>query len=141
MRLEDLVMTAMVFADWASKDAVYDNNVSIDLFQKNNQKSHGFTKLETVEGWLNGRKPWEKVFFRILKDKGVEAAYVSTKNQEEKFYAIVSENSVNKMLELSKIYNDFLVSYTKYVSEPYFEFVVFGKNEISACQSVNQEFS
>ena len=124
-------MTAMVFADWASKDSVYDNNVSIDLFQKNNQKSHGFTKLETVEGWLNGRKPWEKVFFRILKDKGVEAAYVSTKNQEEKFYAIVSENSVNKMLELSKIYNDFLESYTKYVSEPYFEFVVFGKNEIS----------
>lgn len=129
-------MTAIANAfDWVVDDnSKLNDNLLYNrvgaLVKKEQDKCSEFTNFEKITGWLNGRKPWEKLFWRILKNKGVECAYVSTKPQEEKFYAIVSENSIEKMMELSKIYNEFLDSYTKYTSDPYFDFVIFGKDEI-----------
>ena len=84
--------------------------------------------LDYINSWTH--LPWARVFFDILKKKGVEYAYVSNDKRDPKFYAIVEECSVKKTQELSEEYIKFLDSYSKIVEDPYFEFLVFGRDEI-----------
>jgi len=93
---------------------------------------------DTIGSWL-GKKTWEKLFFRVLRDKGIKTAYVSLKKNDKKFYVFVDNFSVKKVIELSTLYNNFLNSGVSFDGEPYFDFLVFdAKTEKS--QTFGSEF-
>lgn len=112
------------------KDVISINDI-IESTSKAKKVECEFSAMETITGWLNGRKPWEKVFFRILKSKGVTKALVGLKKEDRKFYAVVKDDSLENKLELAGIYNSFLESYKKYKKDPYFEFLIFSEEEIA----------
>ena len=89
---------------------------------------------ETINSVVNSWQVpvWWKVFLSILKKHGVRFAYVSNKKNNEKFYAVVDECSVEKMLELSSLYTEFLNKLDVIEENPYFDFVVLGQDELLA---------
>lgn len=132
----------LTYGEWAGASPYKSNNdedtIKV-LTVKSKKDECQFSVMETITGWLHGRRPWEKVFFRLLKQKGIIKAFVNLNRNDEKFYVVVKENSIEKMLELSEIYNNFLDSYQKYKSNPYFEFLVFSEEECSEL-SFNSDF-
>ena len=117
------VVSSPTYKDTAPIDTI------MELAPKAKKVECQFSAMEKITGWLNGRKPWEKVFFRLVKQKGVTKALVNLESEDEKFYVVVRDNSIEKMLELAEIYNSFLDSYKKYKKDHYFEFLLFSEEE------------
>ena len=97
----------------------------------------GMPSLKRVKGWVTPETWCEEFYKRLTAVMPIQNAWKFNENGVIKVYAIIDTPSTENILKLSEVYCAFLAEKIDKEPESYFEFLVFGKDEIDEAKLSN----